>query len=230
MTGTPDALSASTNALVRTVDRLDEHRLRQPSLLPGWTRAHVVAHLALNAEGLAGSLEGVIRDTVVPMYPSQEQRDADIEELAHADATALRDRLLASCTRFEEALEPLTARQLEVEVPRVPGGPSFRVADVATMRRREVEIHHADLDAGYDHGAWPEDFVIEVLDEVVPSWGAKAAFRALAEDLGRTWQCGEGGPLVIGRGADLAWWVTGRGRAGGLRVEDGVLPTLGRWR
>ena len=233
MTGTRDAtaaLAASTHALVRTVDRLEEDRLRQPSLLPGWTRAHVVAHLALNAEGLAGALEGVIRDTVVPMYPSQQQRDADIEELARAEANDLRDRLLGSCTRFEEALEPLTAEQLEVEVPRVSGGPTFRVADVATMRRREVEIHHADLDAGYDHGAWPEDFVVEVLDRVVPGWAATASFRAHAEDLGRTWQSGEGGPLVSGRGADLAWWVTGRGRAGGLRVEDGALPTLGRWR
>lgn len=230
MTATPELLAASTHALVRTVDRLEEDRLRESSLLPGWTRAHVVAHLALNAEGLAGSLEGVTRDTVVPMYASQEQRDADIEELARTDASSLRDRLLGSCTRFEEALGPLTAEQLEVEVPRVPGGPVFRVADMATMRRREVEIHHADLDAGYDHGTWPEDFVVEVLDQVVPGWAETASFRVHAEDLDRSWQSGTGGPVVVGRGADLAWWVTGRGRAGGLRVEGGVLPTLGRWR
>ena len=45
----PDA----TQRLVRTVDGLDDEALGGPSGLPDWTRAHVVAHLALNAEGLA---------------------------------------------------------------------------------------------------------------------------------------------------------------------------------
>ncbi|MGN6251949.1 MAG: maleylpyruvate isomerase family mycothiol-dependent enzyme [Marmoricola sp.] len=225
-----DSLAAATHALIRTVDRLDDDRLREPSLLPGWSRAHVVAHLALNAEGLAGSLEGIAREAVVAMYPSQEQRDVDIEELAAAPASALRDRLLASSTRFDEARAMVGEDDAHLAIPRVPGGPAFAARDVPAMRRREVEIHHADLDAGYDHGDWPADFVVEVLDRVVPEWATRASFRVRADDLGRTWECGEDGPLVSGRAADLAWWVTGRGRGGGLSVADGPLPDLGRWR
>lgn len=224
------AVTASTSALVRTVDALTEDRFREPSLLPGWARSHVVAHLALNAEGLAAALDGVLRGTVVPMYPSQARRDADIAELATAPAAQLRDRLLGSCTRFDEAWTALDPAHHDVAVPRVHGGPEFVVRDVPMMRRREVEIHHADLDVDYDHGAWPADFVVEVLDDVVPGWAATAAFSVHADDLDRTWHSGDGGPVISGRACDLAWWVTGRGRAGGLRVTGGALPELGRWR
>ena len=50
----------ATQRLVRTVDSLDDEELATPSGLPDWTRAHVVAHLALNAEGLAGVLRSRI--------------------------------------------------------------------------------------------------------------------------------------------------------------------------
>ena len=77
-----DGLVEATQRLVRTVDSLSDDDLAAPSVLPGWSRAHVVAHLTLNAEGLAGVLAGVVEGEDVPMYRSQEDRDADIEELA----------------------------------------------------------------------------------------------------------------------------------------------------
>ena len=46
--------------LVRTVDGFTGDDWSLPTGLPGWTRAHVVAHLALNAEGLVGALGGVV--------------------------------------------------------------------------------------------------------------------------------------------------------------------------
>ena len=44
--------------VISAVENTPEESLAAPSLLPGWTRGHVVAHLALNAEGLAGVLHG----------------------------------------------------------------------------------------------------------------------------------------------------------------------------
>ena len=52
-------LESATRRLVRSVDAMTDDQFAEPSLLPGWTRGHVVAHLTLNAEGLAGALEGV---------------------------------------------------------------------------------------------------------------------------------------------------------------------------
>jgi maleylpyruvate isomerase len=37
-----------------TVHRIAEDDLRTPGLLPGWSRAHVIGHLARNAEALGG--------------------------------------------------------------------------------------------------------------------------------------------------------------------------------
>src|SRR3954447_17534264 len=89
-------LDSGTRRLVRSVDAMDDEQWGRPSLLPGWTRAHVVAHLALNAEALSGALEGVHEGRPVPMYASQEARDRDIAELADAPSSQVRDRFLAA--------------------------------------------------------------------------------------------------------------------------------------
>ena len=100
-------LESATRRLVRTVDAMADFQFREPSLLPGWTRGHVVAHLVLNAEGLSAALEGVREERAVPMYASQEARDGDIEKLSGADPGVLRDRLLASTTAIHDAVEEL---------------------------------------------------------------------------------------------------------------------------
>ena len=92
----PDTIARADRALVRTVDALSDPQYAEPSQLPGWTRAHVVAHLALNGEGLAGVLHGAHLGQPQPMYASPEARDADIEELAAAAPDELRERFLAA--------------------------------------------------------------------------------------------------------------------------------------
>ena len=63
-----ELLDSGTRRLIRSVDAMTDDQWLQPSLLPGWTRAHVVAHLTLNAEGLSAALEGVHEGRPVPMY------------------------------------------------------------------------------------------------------------------------------------------------------------------
>ena len=154
----PDTIARADRALVRTVDALSEPQYAEPSQLPGWTRAHVVAHLALNGEGLAGVLHGAHVGRPQPMYASPEARDADIEELAAAAPDELRERFLAATGRFGEALEAMHEADWEGRFERTPGGPDFALRNVLLMRLREVEIHHADLGAGYTADDWPADF------------------------------------------------------------------------
>src|SRR6476646_1300261 len=84
-------LDASAIALNRTVDALTADDLAAPSLLPGWTRGHVVAHLALNGRALARVLDAVGRGQPVAMYESDEQRDSEINEYADAGPDELRE-------------------------------------------------------------------------------------------------------------------------------------------
>jgi maleylpyruvate isomerase len=225
----PLDLSESTRRLVRTADGLTDEQFAEPSGLPGWTRAHVLAHLALNAEGLAGALTGIVERKRVPMYPSQEARDADVDELATASPSAIRTRLLGGCTDLSDAIAAVPADQADTTIDRVPGGRTFTVAEVPWMRLREVEIHHADLAAGYDRTSWEPEFARHLLDSLVTRNDAEEPFTARATDLGSEWTFGEGGPVVSGRAVDLAWWLTGRGSGEGLTSEGGDLPQIGAW-
>ena len=119
-----------------SVDGMDDATWSAPSRLPGWSRAHVVAHLTLNAEGLAGALEGVHEGRRTPMYRSQEARDGDIAELATHPPDEVRDRFLASTTVLGEWVEELAENLEAVTIDRVPGGRIFTAGEVGNMRVR----------------------------------------------------------------------------------------------
>jgi maleylpyruvate isomerase len=228
-----DELQDATQRLVRTVDAMSDEEYAAASLLPGWTRAHVVAHLALNAEALAGVLTGIVTGEPTTMYASQEQRDADIEELAAAEPSALRDRLLGSTTDLAAAVAAVPDEGWDTGVERTPGsGRSFVAHAVPGMRLREVEIHHADLDAGYSRADWPRSFSERVLRSMMKRDPGDAPFTAIPHDLEGTWQCGEvtaSSPVVRGSAADLAWWLTGRDDGAGLTADGGALPRIEAW-
>jgi maleylpyruvate isomerase len=223
-----ELLESGTRRLIRTVDAMPDDQWAQPSLLPGWSRAHVVAHLTLNAEGLSGALEGVHEGRPVPMYATQEARDDDIADLATTAPSSLRDRFLGSTTVIGESVEELADNLASATIERTPGGRTFTAGDVGTMRVREVEIHHADLGLDYTAADWSDDFVVLLLDSRAPGHDGEG-FVAHATDLDRTWTFGTGGPTVSGVGSALAWWVTGRGSGDGLTSDDGRVPRMEPW-
>ena len=102
-----------------------------------------------------------------------------------------------------------------------PGGPDFALANVALMRIREVEIHHADLGVGYSPGDWPEPFRGVLLLDSMTKRPYRRACSVRPTDLDRTWRLGEGtgGAVVTGTSADLGWWLTGRGAGEGLASD-----------
>lgn len=218
--------------LAATLDRLaaDEEALRAPSRLPGWTRAHVLAHMALNAEGLARMVEGVHAGEPAPMYDADEARDRDIDELSSADGATLRDRGLAGSARLDRALTELSDQEWAATAERTPGGRAIAVRDVPGMRVTEIEVHHADLDYGYGPEDWPVEFAVIALDRARAR--IRTAFVASPDDVVRHWEYGECGdqPVqVTGPAWALAWWLTGRGEGEHLTSSTGVLPEIGAW-
>lgn len=79
-----------TTCLLAVVDNVTDDMLRMPSALPGWTRAHVVGHLARNAEALTRLANWADSGVETPMYTSREQRAVEIEEAANLSGTVLR--------------------------------------------------------------------------------------------------------------------------------------------
>jgi maleylpyruvate isomerase len=223
-----EELAEASRRLVRTVDGMAEATYAEPSLLPDWTRGHVVAHLALNAEGLAGALRGLTEGRSVPMYASQEARDGDIAALGRAEPEAIRSRLLAGVTDFADAVAAVPEEAWGIEVDRTPGQQSFKAGAAPGMRHREVEIHHADLGLGYSHADWPATFAVRLIEYIAKRY-PDAPLAVHATDVERTWRLADGGPTVSGTAADLGWWLTGRGDGERLTSDDGVLPRMEAW-
>jgi len=229
-TPTAESLRTASQRLVRTIDSLPDDAWRAPSLLPGWTVSHVVAHLTLNAEGLAGALVGVVEGEPVTMYRSDDDRDADIEKLSGARPDELRNRAMASVTQVAVAIAAVPEELAGVAIERTPGsGRRFAAGAVGWMRLREVEIHHADLGpevAAYSPADWPQEFAERLLEGTAHRWRG-SGLTAVATDLDRSWTFGTPGPTVTGPAHSLAWWCTGRpaypGSAGPVS-DDGALP------
>ncbi|MGH3510366.1 MAG: maleylpyruvate isomerase family mycothiol-dependent enzyme [Nocardioidaceae bacterium] len=224
-----DATVVAASRYLEALTKLSEAEMRAPSLLPGWTRGHVITHLARNADGLAGMLEEARHGASTAMYPSQESRDADIDAGAGRPAAELEADAVETCERWLRAARALPADMLETPVTRLPGTEPFPVRRVGVMRRTEVEVHHADLGTGYTADDWPEDLVDHLLhrrDRELTSMGL--GLTVLATDRSSGFSTG-GGPEVAGTAADLAWWLIGRGDGTTLTCSAGTLPELGRW-
>ena len=77
-----DQIDDATQRLLGTARVIAEPDLRAPSLLPGWTRAHVLAHLARSADAMRNLLVGARSGADRPAYASAGARAAGIEEAA----------------------------------------------------------------------------------------------------------------------------------------------------
>ncbi|BBC38326.1 hypothetical protein SGFS_096200 [Streptomyces graminofaciens] len=63
--------------LQEAVDALPPHAVAEPSALPGWTRGHLLTHLARNADALVNLLTWARTGVRTPMYTTPDQRASD---------------------------------------------------------------------------------------------------------------------------------------------------------
>ena len=224
-----DETVVATARCIDAVSGLSDDQAREPSLLPGWTRGHLVTHLARNADALANVLHGAQAGEVRAMYPSQEERDAAIEAGAGRPASELCADLVAASGRWHQAAEELHATNLENTFLPRPEREPVPVRRVAVLRRTEVEVHHADLGLGYTAVHWPDDFVALLMKRRERELAAdEIPLRWSTTDTGEAWGA-EDGPEVTGPRASLVWWLLGRGSGEDLTSSSGELPDLGRW-
>jgi maleylpyruvate isomerase len=145
--------------LANTVSTLTDAEIREPSVLPGWTRGHVIAHLARSAEAMIRLVDGVLTQRPAQAYPGGPAvREAEIELGARSSADELADEVystnIAIVHAFARMTTPTWGRQVQF-----PSG-SFPASRCAWGRWREVEIHHVDLGLDvYTIESWPEEFV-----------------------------------------------------------------------
>lgn len=209
-------IDAATERLVRTAERLTPEEVAAPSLLPGWTRGHVLAHVARNADAVAGVLEAAREGREAPMYRSEEARDADIAAGAPRPVPEQVADLRSSADRLAAAVAAMPEEAWAFEV-RHRSGRVFTARELLGMRLLELEYHHVDLDAGYTPGHWPEGFVSRELESLV---GRLAGADLPAVEIAGAGTIGSGpaGLRAEGPGAALLAWLSGRSGPDGLTV------------
>ncbi|MGH4019708.1 MAG: maleylpyruvate isomerase family mycothiol-dependent enzyme [Pseudonocardiaceae bacterium] len=216
----------------RAVAGLDD--LRAPSRLPGWTRGHVVTHLARNADALLRLLTWARTGVETPAYASREARAAEIEAGAGRPLPEQLEDLRSTAARFAAAAGELEPAHWEAVV-RTSQGRTVPASTVAWMRVREVWLHLVDLDAGAEIDVLPDDVATALVRDVA-AWMDSRVEQRVALRVGE--EPGEEpvafGPAdaepvpVSGPAAELAGWLTGRCSGSRLAAPDG-LPELPRW-
>jgi len=224
-------LAEATAGLIKNLSQLTDADARGVSLLPGWTRGHVLTHLARNAEG-GTRLLGWAR-TGVPSYeyPSVAARTAAIEEGANRPAAVLVADVAATASAFADAAAAMPPDGWQKLITWTIGGQT-PAEHVARSRLAEVLIHQVDLDLGYGPGSWPAAFVRDLLPDVVDRLIERAlaplSAQLNATDTGRSFPVGGQDPEQIsGTEAELLAWLLGRSGGDGLgRDKPGPLPIV----
>src|SRR6202163_1903330 len=206
-----------TAYFARSLAELTDDDLDGDSLLTGWTRKHVIAHVAYNAAALCRLMGWAAAGVETPMYESPEQRSQEIKQGATLSAAALRNLFDHTVARLDEKWRHLPPTAWDTDV-RTAQGRTVPAAETAWMRTREVWIHAVDLDDGARFGDFPDIVLASLLADIVGMWRTKALGADLALHIdGRA-------PLAIGEGCDarevrgplaaVVRWAAGRDATG----------------
>jgi maleylpyruvate isomerase len=202
-------------AVAGRLDALSDDDLAAPSGLPDWSRAHVVAHLARNADALVNLLTWARTGIETPMYPSREARNAGIQATAEQLPEELRADYAAACARLAVAIETMPPGAWTAEV-RSAQGRTIPATDVPWMRAKEVWVHGVDLRAGLTFADLPVEFAVALVDDVLDLFadrGQAPEVTIVATDVDRTWANGD--KRIRGPVAAIAAWLT-RSDASGM--------------
>lgn len=216
-------VEVETRRLVATVRALDD--AGAPSLCTGWSRGHVLSHVARNADGLAALVRAAVDGSGETQYASPEAREADIEAGAGRQVADLLEDVERSAAGLAEQLLRLAPEHAGHPLERTPGTFSGRAAGIPFLRLREVVYHHVDLDAGFGFADIDPDLQRLFLDEETRRLrrADPVPDLTLRTPEGEEWTVGVATASATGeRGALLRWLA--RGFADGVAGDP--LPRL----
>ncbi|MDO5498185.1 MAG: maleylpyruvate isomerase family mycothiol-dependent enzyme [Propionibacteriaceae bacterium] len=216
-------LERETGMMMATVESLSDAEMAAPSLCEGWTRAHVVAHLAGNARALSRLLEWAVTGTKTPMYESMEAREGEIEELAALPPAELKRVLREANGAFAAAADQLRNGTLASEEVEMAVGP-VNAYLIPAYRISEILIHHHDLDTLWELHEADMDALEDALDLAVFRIQQRDDFPGvqIETDEGESYLVGDGAVRLKGGRDAILGWIT-RGLTEGVRT-DGDLP------
>jgi len=224
----------------RTLAELPDDQFDEPSLLPGWSRRHLVAHVRFNARAVARLVEWARTGVENPMGTSDTQRAEEIEFGATMPVEALRHLAAHAAVHLDVEWRDLpeeasshhvrTAQGRLVPAPKRSGSARARcgytlwilatgrafgssLPSCTTFFWRTSSAFGRAKGAGSERG-----IVLEPIDRdltVAPEPSGRAETRP---------------PLVVrGAAADLVAWGIGRNDSGVAMADGGPPPPAPHW-
>ncbi|NIH83338.1 maleylpyruvate isomerase family mycothiol-dependent enzyme [Amycolatopsis granulosa] len=191
-----DWMDEGTRLVLRVIGELPDDAFDAPTLLPGWTRRHLVAHLHYNAEALRRLVNWARTGVESRMYADAGQRTAEIEAGARLPVPELRRLVRGSADALAADLDALPGEAWSNEVVTAQGR-TVPATEIVWMRTREVAVHAVDLGAGVDFADLPADLVRALIDDTLTRRIAQGHGPALASWFtGRTAQAPDLGPWL----------------------------------
>jgi maleylpyruvate isomerase len=213
-------IEASISRLNALLVELDDPAAQAPSGLPGWSRGHVLTHVANFSEAMTRQVDEARAGRLIDMYDGgRPARDAGIEAGAGRPAEVLREHvrtsttgLLAAWAKVEDWSRPVRHRDSDL-------------AATVYGAWREYEVHLVDLGLEPTSDDWSEEFCLHLLDFLRPRTPDGVHLVLDAGEL--RWENGTGEDRVLsGRLTDLTSWLAGRPP---VRPITGDLPDLKPW-
>ena len=167
--------AASHQRLLQALEGLTDEHCRQPSILTGWSRGHVLSHLANNAYSHLRMFEAASRGEETEQYEGgKPARDSQIESWSSLSAHELVGHLRASIYALEGAWASATPTTWTgFGVKSLAGGGRVAITDLILMRWCESEVHLADLNHGYSFENWDTTFVRFELERQLMIWNSR---------------------------------------------------------
>ncbi|MFF2029258.1 maleylpyruvate isomerase family mycothiol-dependent enzyme [Arthrobacter sp. NPDC058192] len=215
-----------TAFFARKLNELTGADLDGDSLLPGWTRRHITAHIGYNARAIARLVEWAATGVETPMYPSPEARNQEISFGSTLPPIALRNLFDHSAVHLSVEWRDLPEAAWSHEV-RTAQGRTVPASETVWMRTREVWIHAVDLDNGATFNDIPAPVLERLLKDITGAWKTRRTDQGLVvkvADSGLTFgDTTSASPTVVsGPLAAIVEWAAGRGNGGVTATGPGV--------
>ena len=197
---------------------VDSKDFLEPTLLPGWDRSTLIAHVAYNANALVNLVEWASTGMETPMYKSPEARNEEIAFGRTLNPEALRNLHDHTLVRLDVAWRE-APEYAWTQTVRTAQGRDVPMSETLWMRTREVWLHAVDLDVTAKFNDIPHIVLRTLVPEIVNKWKSTGSGHGLVlidQETAERFPVIEGkeSTEVVGSIAGLARWASGRGAMG----------------
>lgn len=217
----------------RKVGELSDAELDGDTLLSGWTRRHLIAHVGYNARAISRLVYWANTGIETPMYATPEDRNQEIQLGATMPARALRHLNDHAAVSLNVEWRDTPAKEWQ-NIVRTAQGREVPLSETVWMRTREVWLHAIDLGNGARLSDIPERVLEGLLRDILGAWsrrGTDPGFAIEVTDRPDLGVLGAGAghssaTSIQGGLAALVAWASGRD-ALALSVGHDIQPP--RW-